>query len=1519
MTGAFSGYANYGASPISGTISAWLNDGTNNGTLAGSGAGISFANMSQTSYATAAYGGEDVQVILGKGNYGASTNNLQIAFATMPDKYNYLDHTWSFLDDYSAWGYMSAATTDATTTMSGWWVAGMQTPSATITALGQANKSYVYNGHIAGDVFVGSVLTPIRLDSYNHLDMRVNFGQANPITLTALSFKTADYQYQANVVLSDIGSWITTGNAIGTAYGATFTNGTNHFSITNGKFYGPNAESTGGQWSGSFPDYDVTSGQGVFKASNDAASSAIASAVSSIANDPAGSTDTGSGDYSTLSTAWADVANDTTIGQALNGPTWVGGNYLYGAMYGAPQVARQTIVDYAANGMTGHYEGKIAGYVSDGYSVRDAIKGDSTTNQLAINVNFGAANPVSASAKFTTVGGWNWNFPTMTGGFLPSGALNMPMQAIYQYQTADGTVSNGVIGANGTTTYATNLRLELNGAFYSNNRIIGKVYGEVNRGVDGSFYANGLFATKLTSSEGTLASTGNPDYLSGTYGYVSQPMINNAISTSSYSTLLDYMNDSNPTLQAGVSKAVMAAYATDSTFASLSTALATGSGAEYTVARNALTYLVSNTMNNPQSTTAEADFATISNIYASYPTFAPGNYDHAIHSAMYDIVSSVSNVGQEIRQTIADYSANNVIGHYTGKIAGYVWDGTARDAITTSSVLINVAFGKANPVSASATFATLNGWSWGFPTQIANNPFSDYYGSAPHVSINLINGSATKLSDTHTDGILALNGYFYQNGLLMGTMSGSANSGDVSANGIFSTKMASTDIPATGFTVNNPDYLNSVFIYVTPAMINGAIANKDFVTLSGYLSDPWPSNIPSLTSTAMNDALSTAITNKDFTTVAAFARWSETPFSATAQTAIYSILNSVNANYYDVQPTGMQYSRVGLGATKLLDGRVFVAGGFNYDQIDHQWVPSQIYDPSTGLWTTPAVINVPTNGWTSRMGLGVTTLGTTVANQKVLIVGGNDGWGWNMEYVDLYNVSTNTWTPQTSLPVSRSGLALVTLQNGKALAIGGSDTTHTLDSVLLFDPATNNGFGSWTSVASMSTARSGMGAVTLQDGKVLVMGGYTTWPTSLSSVEMFDPTTNNGLGSWTPKNSMLSPRGGLSSVLLANGNVLAIGGAIPNGSGNITQLNTVEQYDVANNSWQYKVPLPFTFDGGAAVTLNSGSVLIIGGHQDGSTSANSWIYNPAHSLANGAAILPTTYDAGVNNGYFIGSTSNMSSQLFGNINSMLFHHDLSTVSTLSGQLHGSLGTLAGFNSAATGFDFGHFIGATTPMASYAGEDNKIIWGNAIINSKNATIGFASLPDKIDATTGVLSSVDDYSSWGYWEAMSTDSSEYYNGYWVSGQPTPASYIQDLMTAHTSVNYSGHVLGDTFNGAAKDGIVLNSANKINMTVNFGLANPINVTALSFQTSQGWNYNQSTNLTNTASAIAVNTTANTQSYTATVGNSANTDALNLQGKFYGTAAQSTGGAFAGNLTGTKNAVDSARAVQGVFKARQ
>lgn len=242
---------------------------------------------------------------------------------------------------------------------------------------------------------------------------------------------------------------------------------------------------------------------------------------------------------------------------------------------------------------------------------------------------------------------------------------------------------------------------------------------------------------------------------------------------------------------------------------------------------------------------------------------------------------------------------------------------------------------------------------------------------------------------------------------------------------------------------------------------------------------------------------------------------------------------------------------------------------------------------------------------------------------------------------------------------------------------------------------------------------------------------------------------------------------------------------------------------------------------------------------------------------------------------------------------MLFNANLSSVSSVFGELNGANAATvwSGYEPANT-ISFSQYSNLPSGMSAtvnYAGEDNKIIWGAASIANKAGAIGFASLPDKV-ASNNSLSNVNDFSSWGYWEATSADSTEYFSGYWVSGQKTDTSYIQQMINQHQVVNYNGHVIGDTFNGAVKDSIVLDGNNKLSMSVDFGSASPVKVNSMSFNTSKGWSYSNNSGFSG-ASSIAVADS----SYAASLANGSQT--LNMQGRFYGPQVNSTGGVFSGS----------------------
>jgi hypothetical protein len=124
------------------------------------------------------------------------------------------------------------------------------------------------------------------------------------------------------------------------------------------------------------------------------------------------------------------------------------------------------------------------------------------------------------------------------------------------------------------------------------------------------------------------------------------------------------------------------------------------------------------------------------------------------------------------------------------------------------------------------------------------------------------------------------------------------------------------------------------------------------------------------------------------------------------------------------------------------------------------------------------------------------------------------------------------------------------LGSGKVLIAGGSTNMGYEKTAELYDPATNT----WSTAASMATARYSPTATVLDSGRVLVAGGEAGEPLVTATVELYVPATNI----WSAAASMAIARSTHTSTLLGNGKVLVTGGAYET----IGDDATAELYDV---------------------------------------------------------------------------------------------------------------------------------------------------------------------------------------------------------------------------------------------------------------------------------------------------------------------------------------------------------------------
>ena len=225
------------------------------------------------------------------------------------------------------------------------------------------------------------------------------------------------------------------------------------------------------------------------------------------------------------------------------------------------------------------------------------------------------------------------------------------------------------------------------------------------------------------------------------------------------------------------------------------------------------------------------------------------------------------------------------------------------------------------------------------------------------------------------------------------------------------------------------------------------------------------------------------------------------------------------------------------------------------------------------------------------------------------------------------------------------------LRDGRVLLAGvpAEDGNTATTEAELYDPAT----GQWTETGSMHVARSGSVASLLADGRVLVAGGVDPgkgYLGALASAELYDPAT----GQWTDTGSMTrwryGPRAILKAISLPDGRVLVLGGhvsgssrpspRIPPGGG--PETKGAETYDPESGAWSWARPMtapPETAtllpDGTVLVTHDGGSSELFDprtGRWTATASTTQPLYAPeATLLVNGEVLLLGMWDSPVRN------------------------------------------------------------------------------------------------------------------------------------------------------------------------------------------------------------------------------------------------------------------------------------------------
>lgn len=370
------------------------------------------------------------------------------------------------------------------------------------------------------------------------------------------------------------------------------------------------------------------------------------------------------------------------------------------------------------------------------------------------------------------------------------------------------------------------------------------------------------------------------------------------------------------------------------------------------------------------------------------------------------------------------------------------------------------------------------------------------------------------------------------------------------------------------------------------------------------------------------------------------------PFSATLHFDDGSELPSMGQSGAWVAGPPLATPRYYHTATRLMDGSILVAGGYN-NAIS--LASAERWNPSTGLWTAAGTmfqarsmhsatllpngkvlvaggLDLATNGVTRNTEIydpvsntwsfgpplfGPRALHAAVALQsgRVLVTAGVSSWPSCLykNQTELYDPGSNSWIPAGSLSLARSDATAALLDDGRVLLAGGPESNcpnpnHGLNEAEIFNPATNL----WSVLPNLSINRYDNFIAKMPDGRVLLAGGRTINAAFTASADVFNPATNTfsltapmAVARGTP-----SGRGDNgTAAVLPNGQVIVAGG-----QDNATALSTTELFNPLTSTWSTTGSLLTARSSNTMTLLNNGLVMVVGGQSAGVPLASVELY-----------------------------------------------------------------------------------------------------------------------------------------------------------------------------------------------------------------------------------------------------------------------------------------------------------------------
>jgi len=264
-------------------------------------------------------------------------------------------------------------------------------------------------------------------------------------------------------------------------------------------------------------------------------------------------------------------------------------------------------------------------------------------------------------------------------------------------------------------------------------------------------------------------------------------------------------------------------------------------------------------------------------------------------------------------------------------------------------------------------------------------------------------------------------------------------------------------------------------------------------------------------------------------------------------------------------------------------GKLYIIGGFVSDISGStlSLTTVVIYDIASGEVTYGA--DLPTGVVLSAITKGV--------DGRIYVFGGYNRTMGYTTLTQIYNITSNSWSPGTPSPVTFGSGSAISVANGTIYVIGANQFSG--NSTLAYDPVGD----SWKYTTDQPVNVWARMAVYWNETTIYVMGGYAGSGAS-DSTYSFNPVT----GAWTALASMPNRAlfGGAATGL--NGVVYCFGGVDGSWVNTGPQVSAIQKYDPASDTWSVSTISTFTpARSGFGYSIDKfGRIFAVGGY-DGSS------------------------------------------------------------------------------------------------------------------------------------------------------------------------------------------------------------------------------------------------------------------------------------------------------------------------------